>query len=33
MMINPDNVDKYQEMQGEFKIERGFAGMDKAQAF
>ena len=26
-------MDQYQELYGEFKIERGFAGMEKAQAF
>ena len=33
MMIRPDKMEQYQEIEGEFKIERGFAGMDKAQAF
>jgi len=26
-------MEHYQEMHGEFKIERGFSGMEKAQAF
>lgn len=26
-------MEQYQEMHGEFKIERGFSGMEKAQAF
>ena len=33
IMLNPDRPEMYQEINGEFKIERGFAGMEKAQAF
>ena len=29
-LINPDRMDQYQEINGEFKIERGFAGMERA---
>lgn len=29
-LINPDQMEEYQEMHGEFKIERGFSGMEKA---
>lgn len=32
-MMTADNMEGYAQMQGEFKIERGFAGMDRAQMF
>ena len=32
-MMTAENMAGYAQMQGEFKIERGFAGMDRAQMF
>ena len=29
-VMTSDNMDEFQQMQGEFKIERGFAGMDRS---
>ena len=32
-VMTAENMEGYAQMQGEFKIERGFAGMDRAQMF
>ena len=33
MMSHESTREQYSEINGEFKIERGFTGMEKAQAF
>ena len=32
-IVTADNMDNFNQMNGEFKIERGFSGMDRAQYF
>jgi len=33
LIAPPERMDEFQEMHGEFKIERGFSGMEKAATF